>query len=113
MEYSAKTPFVQRLTYDNGDQVEYQPIELFADGLEPLGINFRVPNHLQPTPKVLSELFFPDRLIQQIATCSNAYARKILPKRQVEILAAEDILRFIGVYYYMGVVVLPAKEDYF
>lgn len=113
MNYTPDKPFIQTINYRNGRSVVYEPMELFPEGTDPFEPVFRLPNGVQPTPQALSELWLPDRLIKKIVTASNAYARKLLPRNQVVAVTEEEILRFLAVYYYMGVVRLPSKEDYF
>ena len=63
-------------------------------------------------------LWIPDALAEAIARHSNAYARvQKRSSRNDKSLAdpdirAGEILTFLGIYYYMGVVRLPARRDY-
>ena len=90
----------------------YTPLDNLSGLENPFEASFRLPNGLEPSPNRLSELFLSDSLIREIVFASNQYARKILPRSQVEVVTEEEILRFLAVYYYMGVVTLPSKDDY-
>lgn len=57
------------------------------------------------------ELFL-DRLIDLVVKSTNNYAKKRLPADKFVEVKRPDILRFSAIYYYMGVVRLPDKRDY-
>ena len=64
-------------------------------------------------PVQLSYVALLDALLEKFVKTSNAYAKQRLPehKQQADITCA-DILIFIAIYYYMGLVKLPLKRDY-
>ena len=84
------------------------------------GIKFRVPRAagLLRSIEASTVLWIPDALAEAIARHSNAYARvKKRSSRNDRSLAdpdirAGEILTFLGIYFYMGVVRLPARRDY-
>ena len=91
---------------------KYTPI-IKRETLNFRGPRFQLPSNLEPSPRVLSELYFPDDMIDHIVHCSNEYAlKKVAPGRFSEVTPA-DIYRFMAAITYMGIVKLPAKEDYF
>ena len=63
-----------------------------------------------PTVQALLERFVPDKLLTSIAKHSNAYARskghKLAP------ITETDLALFFALIFYMDVVSLPAKKDY-
>src|SRR5210317_654937 len=72
-----------------------------------------LPRGVPYDPVQLCHAALPDSLIEDIAESSNVYARQHLApgKLQSDIKSAE-ILVFFAIYYYMGIVKLPAKKDY-
>ncbi len=56
--------------------------------------------------------YFPDHLIKKWTKCTNKYACDNCDKRKIKEVKEQHILQFLAVYYYMGVVRLPAKRDY-
>jgi len=72
-----------------------------------------LPRGVPYDPVQLCHAVLPDSLIEEIAESSNVYARQHLApgKLQSDIKSAE-ILIFFAIYYYMGIVKLPAKKDY-
>ena len=58
------------------------------------------------------ELYLPNRLIDQFVYSTNAYAKRNMAPAKVSEVDRADILRFLAIYYYMGVVKLPCKRDY-
>jgi hypothetical protein len=67
---------------------------------------------MDPSPAVMTEVFFPDSLLEEMATKTNSYARSRLPPSKLVKVKASIICYFLAMYYYMGVVRLPSKEDY-
>ena len=88
---------------------------------------------VDPTPENLGKIYLPDEFISQIAKTSTNYAQARLQKKEtitVEIgtsppktvtktkttnppdITESDVLNFCGILLYMGLVKLPAKEDY-
>ena len=99
--------------YDKPVDFEYEPIFNLRDitTFEP---SFEIPLGLNATVPVLNELFLPDQLIEKWTTCTNAYAfAHIEDPSKRRTVTKTDILRFLAVCTYMGIVRLPAKGDYF
>ena len=104
MAHSPKKPFVRNIRPRNNGSATYVPMDNLSSWEEEIEPVFKMPLDLPPTPNRLNELFLPDKLIDKIVTASNAYARKILPTGKVEIVSAEEILRFFAIHCCMGVV---------
>eukprot|EP00977_Amphora_coffeiformis_P028385 scaffold34942_cov130-Amphora_coffeaeformis.AAC.1 len=60
----------------------------------------------------MTELFFPDTLLDDMVEKSNAYARSWLPPSKRSDINRAELLRFYAIYYYMGLIKLPNKRDY-
>ncbi|CAJ1938795.1 unnamed protein product [Cylindrotheca closterium] len=111
MVYSCDTPFVTELNYQNGTTQPYDKMSIEMEerhkprfgGLEAGMI---------VTPVLMTELFLPNNLLQDIIGHTNSYARARLPPSKVKDVTLEELLRFLAIYYYMGLVVLPSKSDY-
>ena len=58
------------------------------------------------------ETFFPDSLLEELATKTKSYAATLLPPSRRRDVKPSDIAYFLAMYYYMGIVKLPAKRDY-
>ena len=69
---------------------------------------------MDPTVQVISELFLPDSFLAKVAKCSNLYGKA--KGHSFKPISASDILVFFNVFfsiiYYMGIIQLPAKTDY-
>ena len=97
----------------------YVPV-VQVDDVSKQGLKFRVPRApgLLQSIEASTVLWIPDALAEAIARHSNAYARvQKRSSRNDKSLAdpdirAGEILTFLGIYYYMGVVRLPARRDY-
>jgi len=119
-EYTPLKPFVQHVEYENGEQVPYRRVWdatnylLHHEAQFSLGGNglSRSEIRLDPTPMTLSEMYFPDSLVDHFVTKTNSYARSRLPPSQLEPVTRAEMLRFIAFYYYMGLVRLPNRRDY-
>jgi len=119
-EYTPLKPFVQHVEYENGEQVPYRRVWdatnylLHHEAQFSLGGNglSRSEIRLDPTPMTLSEMYFPDSLVDHFVTKTNSYARSWLPPSQLEPVTRAEMLRFIAFYYYMGLVRLPNRRDY-
>ena len=61
---------------------------------------------------VLSQTFLPDELVTQLHQSTNAYAHHHCPPRKQRVINEGDILHFFALYYYFGIVKLPAKKEY-
>ena len=93
--------------------MEWRGPVLTEEGRAAHEIAFKMPNNLPAIAATLSDLFLPDSFIQKIATTTINYAKKTVPANRYKKVTPEEILRFVGIYFYMGVVQLPCKEDYF
>ena len=71
---------------------------------------FSIPNGMDPTVQVISELFLPDSFLARVAKCSNLYGRS--KGHSFKPISAPNILVFFSIIFYMGVARLPAKTDY-
>lgn len=109
--YSPSRPFITHLDYADGSPVEYTPLHLGE--LPQFGPNFRLPAGIEPSPTALCEVFFPDTLLNDMVTATDDYARRRLSLRAFKSVSKSDLLEFFAAIYYMGVIRLPAKEDYF
>ena len=96
------------IKYTDGQQKPYEPMRI------PVATRFfekfSIPNGMDPTVQVISELFLPDSFLARIAKCSNLYGRS--KGHSFKPISAPDILVFFSIIFYMGVVRLPAKTDY-
>ena len=105
MSYSPTHPFIVPLESAH----EYEPLSLPAV-LRHRPVFGGLPRGVPYDPTQLCHSFLPDSLIDSIAQSTNSYA-------QDKMLIAEDvtpaeILKFCAIYYYMGMVRLPSKRDY-
>ena len=112
-DYTPGKPFVvpvPRYVAGHGTpEIPYTKMEL----PEEFPAEFRLPRGLKFEPATMTDLFLPDKLLDTFVSCSNAYAKKNLSKRRYVPIKRKDVLYFFGVYQYMGLVRLPAKDDYF
>jgi hypothetical protein len=75
--------------------------------------SFELPMGIDATVTAMTEIFLSDTLLHQWVHCTNRYAAAHLPPgRRKEVLLPE-ILWFLATIQYMGIVRLPAKQDYF
>lgn len=112
-EYTPLTPFITSLSYSDGRAVEYEPMEIPTERRH--GPLFALPEGVEPTVQNLSLTFLPDKIISKIAKSTNAYAasrNKDTPNKLEEPVTAQEVLKFLAIYYYMGLVRLPARRDY-
>ena len=105
-DYIKVHPF--EIKYTDGQQKPYEPMRI------PVATRFfekfSIPNGMDPTVQVISELFLPDLFLARVAKCSNLYGRS--KGHSFKPISAPDILVFFSIIFYMGVVQLPAKTDY-
>jgi hypothetical protein len=114
--YTPLEPLISELRYYDGVERPYEPVFPLVDAegaptsrFAPL---FVLPDGVPATADCLQLLFLPDSLIQSIVKSTNAYAkRNEVPSKLLDIDEA-DILRFLAIYYYMGIVKLPYRRDY-
>ena len=65
---------------------------------------------MDPTVQVILELFLPDSFLARVTKCLNLYRKS--KGHSFKPISAPDILVFFSIIFYMGVVRLPAKTDY-
>jgi len=107
LPYSTNTPYITHMN----KEAAYQP--LFPGEINEFGPSFELPMGLSFSPASFSGLFFTDDLLAEWAEATNAYAASRLPRSRRKKVTKSTILRFFAIIYYMGVVRLPSKEDYF
>eukprot|EP00977_Amphora_coffeiformis_P007696 scaffold1690_cov182-Amphora_coffeaeformis.AAC.53 len=121
--YCVDTPWVQQVKYvdDNKNrEYAYEPLWDISNPDNYHNIEFNInAQHvrrgeirLEANPMTMTELFFPDSLMDEIVAKTNAYAASRLPPGQRDEVTRAEILRFFAIYYYMGLVKLPNKRDY-
>ena len=110
--YNPTTIWVKEVKHrGTRNQPNYLPIQI--DLIE-FPASFALHHDVDATPQALLECFFPDSVINRFVESTNNYALlKLGKKTKVRKASHGDILRFIAIIYYMGLVRLPAKEDYF
>lgn len=101
------------LLHDNDEndttEPEYTPMPLYCHPPK-----FRIPQDFDPTLEPLSYLVYPDSSINKIVKYTNMYAtaRHAKEKVKFKVVTNADILLFLAMYYYMGLVWCPARKDY-
>ena len=121
--YRVDTPWRQQVKYTDDDknrECVYEPLWDISNPGNFHSIEFNLNTsrvlrgeiRLEPTSMTMTELFFPDSLMDEIVSKTNAYAASRLPPGQREEVNRAEILRFLAIYYYMGLVKLPNKRDY-
>ena len=65
---------------------------------------------MDPTVQVILELFLPDSFLANAAKCSNLYWKA--KGHSFKSISTPDIFVFFSIVYYMGIIRLPAKTDY-
>ena len=105
-DYLKVHPF--KTKYIDGQQKPYEPMRIPV--VTRFFEKFSIPNGMDPTVQVISELFLPDAFLARVAKCSNLYGRS--KGHSFKPISAPDILVFFSIIFYMGVVQLPAKTDY-
>ena len=125
-EYDAYKPYVYTVDYydrqkpvcdddddendTSNDRPNYQPMPLHVqDRHEP---KFVLPNGIDGSAESLSYYALPDSFVNEIVINTNKYAEARLGKGKFIPAEKHEILGFFAVYYYMGIVKLPAKSDY-
>lgn len=119
-EYTPSRPFVQRVEYADGKELPYQPLWDVTDPENHHHAEFRLGGNrigrrevpIEPTPMAFTEVFYSDSIVDAIVQKTNSYARSRLPPSQFEPVTRAEILRFFAIYYYMGLVKLPCRRDY-
>ena len=118
--YTPLKPFLQQLEYESGEQIPYRRLWDVTNPLLHHPPEFSLGGNgigrrdiaIHPSPMTLSEMFFPDSMIDCMVAKTNSYARSRLPPSQIKDVTRAELLRFLGLYYYMGLVKLPNKRDY-
>jgi len=93
---------------------EYEPVFDFT-GEDRRKAKFRVPRGLPNTVETFVQLFFTDEFLGKIADESNDYAKRTLSENTSKLekdITSSEISLFFSLIYYMGVVQLPCKDDY-
>jgi hypothetical protein len=75
--------------------------------------SFELPMGIDATVTAMTEIFLSDTLLHQWVHCTNRYAAAHLPPGRRKEVSLPEILRFLATIQYMGIVRLPAKQDYF
>ena len=75
---------------------------------------FWIPQGFGPLAELLSYLAYPDSLINKIVKYTNMYALARHAKKKVKfkLVTNADILSFLALYYYMGLVKCLTRKDY-
>ena len=108
--YTPLDVFVKEVKYEDGSQKEYQPMTI--DLTERHNPKFGMPGNVDVTIQGLIELYFSDRFLKSIRHHTNIYGRQ-KGRAEFKDISEEDLLFFFSIIFYMGVVRLPAKKDYF
>ena len=119
-QYTPLKPYIQALKYQGRPTPRYTPIFDLDDEEIWHKPAFKMPKHgveneISSTIPNVTELFLSDALLDTIVKCTNNYAAKNEKARELQRqseVTRSDILRFFAIYYYMGVVRLPCKRDY-
>ena len=112
VEYTPETPFITELQQSKQVGVDYDVVFDVNESTK-FGASFEIPMAIVPTAEAMTEIYLPDVLLDKWIQCTNAYAASILPPGKTRDITRPDILRFLAIIQYMGVVRLPAKHDYF
>ena len=112
--YTPEKPFVKDVKRHSGSgrsraEIGYEKMEI----PEQFDAKFQLPRRLGCTAATMTDLYLPDKLVDEIVVKSNAYAKSNCNKRRYQVIKRKDVLNFLAVYQYMGLVRLPAKDDYF
>ena len=110
-DYDPLTPYVFDIEYDVGEQPVFHPV--LPKDHTTFGPSFQLPHGVDATPGALFELFLPDQLLDGWVASTNLYSRARLARDRVNPVTRPELLRFLAIIYYMGVVRLPSKADYF
>ena len=109
--YNPSEPLWQRLPYRTGPQPVFTPLFDYFHHTK-FGPSFQLPHGVDATPAALLELFLPDSLLDKWVESTNMYARMRLARDRVKPISRSELCRFLAIIFYMGVVRLPSKEDY-
>ena len=107
-DYHPYTPLVKEVLYKDGTQETYKPMTISADDQHEAKVS--MPLNIDVSVASIQEMFLPDPFLKSIVRNSNLYGRtkgdSFVP------ITYGDVLQFLAVVLYMGVVKLPSKEDY-
>lgn len=106
--YTPTSVWVKEVRYQDGSQKPYEA--MFIDKSDRHSAKFLLPNGIEAAIHTISDFFFTDPFISLIVKNTNAYIRH--KGKSVRDVSKEEILVFFSIYFYMGVVKLPAKADY-
>jgi hypothetical protein len=106
--YNPKDLWLKEVKYADGSQNVYEPIRISDE--ERHTPKFQLPSNVDVTVAALSELYLTDSLLKTIADNTDAYAAS--KGRNIRTVSKAEVLRLFAIILYMGVVRLPAKEDY-
>ena len=114
---SAYTPGRPFFVDVSDTSIDYKPMEVPEN--ERHGANFRLPSPGPVTKepacvcKYLSEIFIPDAFIELLHTKTLEYVayHAGVSKKKFNI-SRGDIVQFLAIIFYMGIVRLPARRDY-
>ena len=117
--YTLLRPWRKLVEYQNGTTFKYEPLWDISVQENHHSIEFRLNTgsgrgsiDLEPSALSFCELFFPDPLIDTMVEKTNSYATSRLPPSRREPINRAELLRFFAIYYYMGLVRLPSRRDY-
>lgn len=107
-DYNPYNTFVKEVRYEKGDQKEYKPMRIPEN--ERHNASFKLPFDMEATIQGLLMLFLPDSILHTIKVNSNNYIRA--KERRIPAISTPELMVFFSIIFYMGVVKLPAKKDY-
>ena len=106
--YDPFNVFVNEVKYNDGTQQPYEPFKIPEEDRHKA--KFAMPNDIECTVEAVSEMYISDKFINTFTKRSNYYSK--MKKCNHTKFTNSDTLLCIAMIYYMGIVVLPAKEDY-
>ena len=84
--YTPLKPFLQQLEYESGEQIPYRRLWDVTNPLLHHPPEFSLGGNgigrrdiaIHPSPMTLSEMFFPDSMIDRMVAKTNSYAREVV-----------------------------------
>ena len=117
--YNCLRPLQMDLEYANGAVYEYERLWDISNPANHHEAEFNLNSGigrgelpLEPGPLTLTEMFFPDSVLDHMVEKTNAYAASRLPPSKRQPVNRAELLRFLAIYYFMGLVRLPSRKDY-
>jgi hypothetical protein len=117
--YTLLAPLVKSVRYENPNtKPEYRKVWDINDhknihwSSHSLSFGRQTVMAAAASPEVLADMYFPDSWLIYMATKTNSYAKSRLPPSKLVEITPSDICYFLAMYYYMGIVRLPSKDDY-